>query len=308
MSADPDRIAALTQSNIAEIAACDPSIISDFPVARYLRSFDVQPKLAPYHAVPVEAQAIAGSVLQRGGAAALEAYNRLVLLALIGRGSPGSSAVLTDELKGLLDAGINRILSDIAAPRKGFHLHSRDQFAKDFAVCRGRMIPGGVELIELAAGIGRSILFKGGLAEVPSRLYFFRFRMRGFRTFFALHFDRRMISEFNNAGFLGLHLRLADLLERNPRIGGVVSASWWHDPVLETISPELLLIDRNPRMGGARVMRMGEDDRAKADATRMSPHRAALCEQGLYRPCVHLLAWPRRDLLAWARRQRQELP
>jgi hypothetical protein len=273
-------------------------------VADYLAAFDSLPMLTPYHAVPPAANAIKLAILERGGERALEAYNRLAMLALIERGSPGSVASLTEEITELLSAAVTRILGEIAAPRNGYHRHGHDPFAKDFAICRGKLVPSGVELVELASGVGRRVLLRGGLARAPASLAFMVLRMGGFRTFFALHFDRRMVSAFHADGYAELYRRLAGLLEANPGIGGIVSASWWHDPALAAISPELRFIDRIPLENGARILRLGEDERATADAIRLAPERAALHKQGRYRPCVHLLAWPRRAVLDWAAARR----
>lgn len=299
-----DPITALAAATADEVSALAPGALADHPVEQYVAHFAALPALAPYHAVPDAARAMAQAIAERGGERALEAYNRLAMLALIGRGAPGSGARLTDDVAGLLAETVGRILGEIAAPRKGYHRHGHDPFAKDFAVCRGKLVPGGVELVELASGVGRSAVLRGGLARAPASLAFMVLRMGGFRTFFALHFDRRMVGEFHAEGYAALYRRLAGLLEANPQIGGIVSASWWHDPALADVSPELRFVDSIPRENGARILRLGEDPRASADAIRLAPGRAALHKQGRYHPCVHLLAWPRRAVLDWAAAQR----
>ena len=74
---------------------------------------------------------------------------------------------------------------------------------------------------------------------------------------------------------------------------------------LARISPELAFIGYHPENAGAKLLRIGENSAATADALRFAPTRAALHKRGEYRPQVWLLAWARRDILAWEKRQRK---
>lgn len=281
------------------LAQSAPDILLRFPVDRYLGFFAALPPIAPYHSVPAEARAFCDGIEASYGAGAVEDYHRLAMLQLTVQGAddPG---VLTEDLHVLRRRYLARIVADMEAPRKGFYRHGNDRFAKDFAVCRGKLLPGGIELIDRCAGIGRRVLLSGGVRQFFSGLRFFRRRMGGFKPFYELHFDRRLVRDFNAEGYTRLYLRVADLLARNPQIGGVVSNSWWHDPRLAAISPELSFIGHHPENAGARILRGSENAAATADALRFAPQRAALHAKGEYRPCVHLLAWARRDVLAWA--------
>jgi hypothetical protein len=282
-------------------ADCGLEVLREYPVERYLSAFRALPPIAPYHAVPAEGRAIAAAVEALHGPLALEAYNRLAMLTLIERSVPGSRLRPTEVLCALLDGYLARIVADMESPRNRYYRHGNDLFAKDFAVCLGKLMPCGPELIDVCAGIGRRIVLQGGLAQAPTRLWFFLARLGGFKPVFELHFDRRLIGAFNEEGYTALYLRLADLLEANPHVKGITSGSWWHDPQLARISPELAFVDRHAKESGARVLRVGEDEAATADALRFAPHRSALHKQGLYQPCRYVLVWPRRELLAWAK-------
>lgn len=301
MAFNDNLLATLDDAIRAELAGAAPELLREFPVERAAAGFDALPRLAPYHAVPQDVAANSAAIQARHGVAVLEGFNRLLALHFIRRGTLASSIGLGDELAALREAELERIATDIERPRKGFHRLDRDPFAKDLAVCRGVLLPGGVELFAPAAGIGRRIVFEAGIAAAAPRLGFFLGRMGGFKPFCELHFDRRRIGEFNADGYAALYRRVAALLGCNPGIGGVVSSSWWHDPALREISPELGFIDAIPRAAGARVLRTRENEVATADALRFSPQRSARFAAGTWRPCVHLLAWPRRDVLSWAR-------
>lgn len=266
-----------------------------WPVERYLGFFDAMPEIGPYHHVPEAAQRFQAEITAQGGEAALEDYLRLAMLEGIARGQPPSDRLHADA--------IARIFADIADPRKGFHRHGNDLFSKDFAVCRGKLVPCGVELVDRRSGVGRRVLAGGGGRQLLSGLGFFA-RAGGFRPFYEVHFDRRLIGAFNADGYRRLYLRLAEMLAADPEARGVISSSWWHDPALARISPELGFIGRIPESHGARLLRVDASDVAIAGATRFAPLRTKLYREGAYRPQTYLLAWARRDVLAWAAGER----
>ncbi len=297
------RIPELRQPIETELQACAPGLTDDFPVTRYLAAFDALPTLAPYHRVPDEAHGIGAAIVARAGEAALEHYHRLAMLNLIERSLSRPDPRLTPEVSADRDRHFARMVSAMEAPRNRFYRLDNDLFAKDFALCRGKLVPCGVELADLHSGVSRRILLRGGPGQFLSGLGFLGIPIKGFRPFFETHFDRRLIDAFDAAGYVRLYRRLAGLMAREPAIRGVISSSWWHDPALARISPELDFIDREPLNAGARLFRVGEDSTATADATRFAPDRSALYKRGEYKPQVWMLVWARRDLLAWADRQ-----
>ncbi|HEY0959403.1 MAG TPA: hypothetical protein VGE05_09040 [Novosphingobium sp.] len=236
------------------------------------------------------------------GAKAAEACNRLAMVELIARGVLGGFR-LTPEVSALRDAALDRILAEVATPRKRFHRHGNDLFAKDFALCRGKLLPCGVEFVDMYSGVPRRLLASGGMRQLAGTLGFFA-RMGGFRPVFELHFDRRLVGAFDSAGYAALYLRIAGLMALNPHVRGVVSSSWWHDPQLGRISPELGFIGQYPEGAGARLFRIGENATATTDATRFAARRMELYKGGAYRPCVYTMIWARRDVLAWAQNYR----
>ena len=303
----PDAIAALAREIESCLAACAPLSLGEHPIEAYLASFAELPAGSQYHAIPPAARATCRAIEAAGGAEAVEAYHRLVLLHLImgviARG-PSAPMHLTPEALALLDAYLARVVADVAKPRKGFFRHGNDQFAKDFAVCRGRLLPCGVEVLDPLGGIPRRLVFKGrqGADHLRQAVTMARmaWRLGGTKAVWGLHFDRRQIQNFTAKGYADLYLRVADLLEANPEIRGISSGSWWHDPRVLEISPELSFIGTIPENGGAFLIRVGEDDRTTSDALRFAPQRTALHRLGKYRPCFYMLAWARQDVIAWA--------
>lgn len=298
----PDEIAALACEIESGLARLVPGVLRDHPIANYLTAFDALPARAQYHAVPPEAAAVCEAIARVGGDEAVEAYHRLVLLDLVARGlseGPPTALRLTSEMGALWDDHLARVVTDVAKGRKGFFRHDHDPFTKDLAVCRGRLLPCGVELLDPFGSVPRSLAWRGGVGQVWS-MALTLLRLGGLDDLWALHFDRRLVRQFDADGYARLYLRLADLLVLNPAARGVSSWSWWHDPRLAEISPELSFIGAIPESAGAFLLRVGENDRITADALRFAPARKALYEAGRYRPCSYALVWARDDVLAWA--------
>lgn len=266
-----------------------------WPVERYLAFFAALPEIGPYHHVPDAAQRFDAEITAQGGAAALADYLRLTMLELLEKRPWQSDPVQAEYFA--------RVMGDIAHPRKGFHRHDNDLFAKDFAVCRGKLLPCGAELVDRRSGVGRRVLASGGVRQLLGGLGFFA-QAGGFRPFYELHFDRRLIGAFDADGYRRLYLRLADMLSADPEARGVISSSWWHDPALAKISPELGFIGQIPESHGARLLRVDASAVAIAGATRFAPLRTRLYREGAYTPQTYLLAWARRDVLAWAAGER----
>lgn len=281
-------------------------LLNGFPVERYLGFFEALPASANYGFVPADASSFCTAIAARAGSDTLEAYHRLAMIRSITGRAPAPGQPLTAETSALLRTYLERVVTEMGSPRQGFYLHGNDRFAKDFAVCRGKLLPCGVEFVDRTSGVPRRTLLSGGLRQLVSSLGFFTTRAGGFRPFYELHFDRRSIRAFNEDGYAELYLRIADLLALDPEARGVMSSSWWHDPRLAAISPELAFIDRHPKGAGARLLFVEENRTAAADATRFAERRTTLHAQGLYRPRVYLLVWARQDILAWAQRYRSQ--
>jgi hypothetical protein len=309
MQSTSDQLIGLKLDSEQQILSKDRWLLKDYPLERYLSFYDDLPGYPGYSFVPEMADEICTAIEARVGLEAVEAYNRLAMLRLISEAETHlQNKKLTAGIRSLIFDYHDRILKDMAAPRKGFYLHSNDRFAKDFAVCRLKLLPCGAELVDPRSGVARSILKKGGIGQLLSGLRLFCFRLGGFKPYYQIHFDQRLVGGFNEEGYTQLYLRLADLLELNPSIKGIMSGSWWHDPQLAEISPELGFIGKWPESSGAELLLVGSFDDATVDATRFSATRTKLYKEGTYKPQVYLMIWGRDDMLAWAKDYRSRFP
>ena len=281
-----------------------PGLLDGFPADRYLAAFDALPATASYTEVPDAVLSQCRDIEAVAGSEVLEDYHRLILLALMaGAGGRVRSLDLPESVAALLAPSFGRMLTQLDRNERGFFLHGNDLFAKDLALCRLKLLPCGAELIETSARVPRSLILRGGVRQALDVTRCF-LRWGGFSHWYESHWDRRLLRAFNLRGYDQCYLRVADLLLRDPRARGLMSTSWWFDPVLDEVSPNLRFLRARPLEGGARLFEVGERAQATRDALHFSPQRQQLHAEGRYRPKAFLLAWARKDLLAWAARQR----
>ncbi|PLK24275.1 hypothetical protein C0V78_13465 [Novosphingobium sp. TH158] len=249
--------------------------------------------------MPDEAREMAAALETSAGSEALQAWLSLALLVMLQHG-PDRSVSLPQDVAALHAAEVERMAGAIANPKPGYFSLGRPAFLRDLGLARGKLIACGVEALDPCAGVPRRLLASGGAGQAFGAAWHMLVRCGGFRQMIELHFDRQAIGDFNAEGYLLLYRRLAQVLSANPRIRGVMSASWWHDPALAAFGPDFEFINGPPRSAGAAFFRVGADPRAAADALRFSPQRRQLHAEGRYRPEVWMMVWPRKALLRWA--------
>lgn len=278
-----------------------PELLQSAPLVDYVRAFDSVASVKGYRYLPSLVQRNCQQVKEKGGGEALAEYHRLVLAFLMSEAERRVQQLrLPQSVTTLVAEVYRRIINSVSTAHWRFFRHENDLFAKDLGLCRLKLLPCGAELIDVSSGVPRSL----ALVNVPQGLRFAAFfaRCGGFTRWYEGHWDRRLINAFNAPEYDDLYRRIAELLELNRAIRGFISASWWLDPALEPISPELSFLRKVPTENGAGLFKVGVDEAATRDAIVWSVERRRLYDAGNYRPQVYLIAWPRRAMLSWARR------
>jgi hypothetical protein len=280
--------------------------ILDMPIDDYIASYLASDTAPGYRAVPASAAAWSHTITAHHGIKAMQEYHRLVLLRLLAHSHTEQklATYLPESIQGLQVKHRNRVLRDITSRAPDYYTMENDLFAKDFALCRGKLIPCGAEHVDPYSGVPRRVLLQrngarlfGGLRAIASA--------GGVRSWAESHWDRRLAPLFNASGYTEFYLRLAELLERLPTLRGLSSFGWWYDPKVSVISPRLSFLSEIPLRNGAALLRAGADSHATADALANSPERQEQNDRGAYQPAVYVLLWPRQAMLEWARTMRR---
>ena len=271
-------------------------------VAAYIGAFDAVRRPRSYNHVPKAVGDMIGAIETAAGPSAVEDYHRLVLLTLIQQFDQRATACrLPPRLRDRSIDFLAGIVRRLQKPRPGHYRLDKDNFQKDLAVARLKLWPCGAEHVDVYSGIPRRLALHSGPSQLVQAFGHICLRIGGFRPFFETHFDTRMIRDFSADGYRALYLTIAQMLEAAPDRLGVFSGSWWHDPAVAEISPNLAFLNALPLKGGAKLYRLGADDQTIAQATRLSKERTDHVQNGTYRPTNYLLIWARNDLLRWAR-------
>lgn len=225
---------------------------------------------------------------------------RCVLARAIETGRSGlASLKVPADVAALSRQSLDRAERELALKPGRYYSPDNDLFAKDLAIAGLRLLPCGAEHVELHSGIPRSTALRSGIVQ------FFSVGATvtlcgGFNPWMESHWDRRLIPEFTPEGYRTFYLRAARLLQMYSKLKGIIGSSWWLDPALERVSPELEYLSAIQLSHGARRFRLGTAHFATADALRLSRPRQEAHSSGQYQPTVYMIAWDRRSLMRWA--------
>ena len=192
-----------------------------------------------------------------------------------------------------------RLHAFLSERRDGYELGD-DYFLRDVRLAVGWTVPCGSEVIDL-----RARLSLPGSAQIALKAKAPHVALRHLRhgvsdAWFAPHLELRYLDEFDETGWETTFRNVASLLRRHTDVAGVVGYSWFYDPKLETISPQLAYLRRRPADGGAFFLRGHTSEFDIKNATAKSQTRRRLYEAGQYTPVGYKMVWLRRDILSWA--------
>ena len=205
---------------------------------------------------------------------------------------------LPDEILELYPFWIDKLAEWLMAQEGDY---DPDFWAKDVRLVLVLSVPGSkTQSIDLTTPLGPGQIVRhalGGRGLGPLWAYA---KVQGWRrTWLQTHTEARHTDDFNEAGWDRLWMSAGALCLSRPDVAGMIGASWFFDPPLETISPRLAYLRVNPLKGGAFLVHQGPGDIHSERAGATSPTRRALIESGDYVPHSWLLAWPRNTLIPW---------
>ncbi len=125
-------------------------------------------------------------------------------------------------------------------------------------------------------------------------------RMGGWRPCFEAHLPKRNATFVIESHFKRSHLLMAQSMELQPGIRGLIGSSWFYSDETVEITPHLAWLRNFYLANGAILVHLGL---AARDAGFLdgSAKRRELYENGTYRPRNAMIVWPRGAMLSWAR-------
>ncbi|HYG25449.1 MAG TPA: hypothetical protein VD906_00925 [Caulobacteraceae bacterium] len=211
-------------------------------------------------------------------------------------------AVIPPSVEALYPEFLERLAEFLA--REG--PYEDEFFSKDVRYATGLTVPCGAMAVDLHARIGPKLLLRDLASPRGPKALAGYLTGGGLGVWLSDHIDVRDTRDMNPAGWTRLFERIADLLEANPAIRGVIGVGWIYDPVVGQITPRLDYCRKTQVENGAFLIRVETGEHHTANATATSATRRRLVEEGKYVPTCYLIAWPRRPLIGWARRVKSD--
>ena len=278
------------------------AMFNEYPVDLYIRLLDTTGcDKSMYYSAP-EMHAHWQNILEKWGEDALEIYHRVTMLELMQEFETRASKYnYPNSIIQLFHQNFARIEKNIATGPVGTYPHHGDNFIKDFSLCRQTAFPGGgAWVVDHAGGFSRKFMLQGGLGQFLRMARLYLFSTRGHRPLYSIHIHNELSQGHTLEERQACHLRIVEMMARHPEIKGMYGISWLTDPLIPTVSPRLRWVREIPEANGCEYFRVGID--IDGGALARSKTRRRLFEEGKYMPTKYLSIWPRKKMMAWARR------
>ena len=313
-----------------EISRVDDNFLREFPVEFYINELRSYSKFAgPLYLSPKLKMAFKKIGLKYDFHI-FSSYHKLALSLLISDSAKKLEYMnMPESIRNLYRAWFERAANDFSRQSDDYYSQRNGLFLIDLAICSLRAIPiGGAWFVTLGRTAGRFHFFHllsrvlrmalrkiseksyredlkihKAIKEAASYIQVILFKTRGPKPFYIIHSIGRYLPRYTPREMELAYTRIVELLELNPKIKGIYRCSWFLDPALDSISPELAYLREVPVQNGARLFPIGIDRSLVNTAIVLSSLRKRLYLEGKYLPTWYAYIWPRIDLLEWAHRK-----
>lgn len=208
--------------------------------------------------------------------------------------------IVPDSVLNLYPEAITRLKNFLFDIKENGYESNDDFYLKDLCFVLGKSLPGGAQNIELHAHISLAKSIRSYLMPINlvSLIKFKKYLTPG--NWLRIHTESRYLDEFNEVGWDRCYLRIAEVLSLRPQCNGMVGTSWFYDPKLLLVSPNLSYLQRKPLQNGAVRIRHRTSKMDIERATLKSKTRKKMYQEGRYLPACYSIAWNKSDLIKWA--------
>lgn len=295
----------LTQIALEHALSTHSKLFARYSLSDIEQALDSIPASEPYHHVAQKVSRMWGEARESFGDEGRDVLLRATLLWLITRFKIRAERQrFTDEILQRFKLSMDRItlLAQQQSPKE--YVGISDLYLKDLAICRQQMFPAGAQVVEQDSGFHRTLMFRGGLKQGFAFAEFLLRHGGAHRHYYQIHTHLLETEDFNPEGWDACYLRIADMLAINPEVRGMWGGSWFYDPALADISPNLSYLRERPLSSGAALY--FSEVSIESGALAKSQTRKTFYEEGRYLPKSYALIWPRAAMLNWAERFRRE--
>lgn len=288
----------LKQKYENRILAFNPCFFHQFPLWKYEEILETYTKYVSDTHIDMRLRHWVHEIQSKSSQAILIDYHKVLLLHLISNIEIRQEFVqLSDELKEVLLKYFEGIIKRIESSTNEFFI--LPQFNRYLFYCTLKSIPIGSHYVS-EERIPYKFLISGGWKQFVKSI-FLLMKVKGFKPFYRIHMAEHnnpyLKTEFNEKGWNEMFLRLRHLVETNKNIKGVSGTSWWFDPALKTISPEIGYFRAYFIENGGAILRLNTNESIIRDATIFNSARKKMFESGQYHPYQYLAVFSRKAFL-----------
>lgn len=309
-----------------------PGLLRKFPIAPYVAELQNNNPLFPYDPLSASLIGILDRIKSEFGSESIPLYHKISLCRLMRDFLANShNDTLPPSVQQLYGLWFERVTQDFRTQPDSYYDIDRPLWPlrKDISVCSGRSIPVGGALVVERKLIARRTLIRRAkqrqLKNNPEATQDFRTartnpvdiltRLRnnpiargivqgvrrvlgGYDLCYVIHTVERDIHDFNAEQMNVAYRNIAKLLESDEHVWGVYRISWFLDPAVGDISPDMDFLASVPLNNGAEFHNGGPcSDEDIRKATMLSPDRSRLYESGEYTPSKYFYFWPRKRII-----------
>lgn len=291
---------------LAELISKTPRLaeaLQIVPLKRALDDLSSYDSTLGYHQMKPRLKRLTRALETRFGENLAVKYGLAVLAELIrGHDQRWHVNPLDCELKPEFVDSFHRILSAVSRGGVLALKPDTDAYAKELAICLHRLIPAGGQMIDPGSGIPRRAFLGAPFGQAIAAAYCVFLKSKGRSPFAEFHTNIFMRQWFTPDGWEYSFQLMQSVFRTYPKLKGLMGASWFFDPKLQEISPELNFVRSIALRWGAVIVRLGPDGDPHSGALTMSKQRQELFERGSYVPEIYAMIVSKHDVLAHASR------
>ena len=201
-----------------------------------------------------------------------------------------------------INSWYQRVVKDFDRQPDRYYDISNVDFKIDFGVCCLKSISiGGAWFVKIRM-ISPRVFLTFDVHRIKHILECILFKTKGFFPFCVIHTVPRYLLRFNCRQMNMAYKEIGELMKYQPKIKGIFRKSWFLDPNLEKVTPELTYLREIPEHNGADLFEGGTTHQDIVDSLAFSPHRRKLYKEGKYNPTVYGYIWPKKEFFEWLSR------
>ncbi|MGD9107369.1 MAG: hypothetical protein PVJ87_11075 [Desulfobacterales bacterium] len=283
-----------------DIDAIDPGICGRFPISAYVNDVKSFPQLRMHSYFGPRRKKILSTIQKDYGFHAIALYQKLTLCFIMKDSLTHLKA--KSFPKGVMrniHSWYQRVVEDFDRQPDSYYDISKVDFNIDFGVCCFKSIPiGGAWFVQFRI-ISPRVFLTFNIRRIKQILRFILFKTSGLFPYCIIHTIPRYMLRFNCQQMNMAYKEIGELMKYYPNIKGIFRKSWFLDPNLENLSPEMTYLRKIPERNGAMLFKTGTADQDIKDALAFSSYRRNLYKEGKYSPVVYGYIWPRKEFLEW---------